>query len=226
MPKSLADLKSSPDVGLPERTVKVCVSAKLAGELEEADRALFEAQAALEAAQNQLRAAQGEAQERAEGVRPKLRSGETPPTVALEKEVATLEKKAGQAAKHSDGIRARMDEASVALLLRGKPGGEWRLWASKHPARDEGEPGHDFDLRWAAGFCDLDALIADLHTFVARYNDEEPSEEWAEFVAANGVPADLRTAASVVVGMHEQGVDLGKSRGDWRRDRMSASASN
>lgn len=211
MSKSLSDLKSSPDIGLPEREVTVCLSAKLARELEEADLALFEAEEA-------LRVARREAEKRAEGEAPPLRTGQKSPVAAAEKEA---EKRAAEC----DAIRERIKDASVSMRLRGKPLGEWRRWANAHPAREEGEPGAEFDRTWAAGFCDLDALIRDLPSFVARYNDEEPSEEWAAFVAENGVPADLRNAASALVAMHEQGVDVGKARRDWLRGRMSAPAS-
>ena len=210
--KSLADLKSSPDVGLPEREVTVCVSAKLARELEEADRAMFEAEA-------KATIARQEAAQRADGERPKLRPGQKSP-------VAEAEAEAEKRAAESDAIRERIKDASVVLLLRGKTSGEWRQWAARNPAREEGEPGADLDRTWAAGFCNLDALIGDLPQFVASYNGEAPSQEWADFVTANGVPADLRNAASVLVGMHEQGVDLGKARRDWLAARMSAPASN
>lgn len=210
--KSLSELQSSPDVGLAEREVRVCVSAKLARELEEADRLMFEAAGALQIARQ-------EAQQRAEGDAPPLRPGQPSPVAAAE---AEAEKRAAEA----DAVRERIKEHSVTLLLRGKSAGEWRLWASKHPARDEGDPGSDFDRKWAAGFCNLDDLIRDLPQFIVRYNGEEPSEEWAKFITENGVPADLRNAASALVAMHEQGVDLGKARRDWLRDRMSASDSN
>ena len=210
--KSLADLKSSPDVGLPEREVTVCVSAKLARELEEADRALF-------AADEALRTARQEAKARADGDLPPLRSGQKSPVAAAEKEAEAR-------AAESDAIRERIKDASVTLLLRGKTGGEWRQWASKHPAREEGEPGAEFDRTWAVGFCNLDALIADLPSFVASYNGEPASDEWAQFVSANGVPAHLRNAASAVVAMHEQGVDVGKDRRSWLAARMSAPDSN
>lgn len=207
--KSLSDLKSSPDVGLPERVVKVCLSAKLVREQEEADEALFEAQAAYEAARV-------EAQERAEGDRPPARLGST--------KLADLERAADEAATKAEEIRSRMEDATVSVLLRGKTVGEWRQWVAKHPARQEEAEPAEFarDRQYAAGVCNIDALVDDLGLWAVKYNDEEPSQAWAEFLVANGVPAQLTLAASHVVALHEQAVDAGKSRIAWRRDRMSA----
>lgn len=207
--KSLSELQSSPDVGLAERTVKICLSAKLAAELEQVKADLFEVQALIE----QVKA------ERSEDApqKPK-RMGDTGP-------LADLEAKADDLAKQGDALRERIDENSVEVLLRGKSSGEWRQWAMKHPARDEDEDrqGAERDRRWAGGLCNVDALVDDLRLFVASYNGEEPSDAWATFVAEKGVPANLTLAASYVVGMHEQVVDAGKSLADWLADRRNVS---
>jgi hypothetical protein len=223
VPKSLAELKSSPDVGLPEYTVKVHVSAKLVGALEAADLALYnadreaaEARAALEAAR--------ERDADSDAPAPPRRSGQSPHADLVQR-VEAAESAAEGAARASDEIRARMEV--VEVLLRGTGSGEWRRWANAHPARDEesDRAGALRDQRYAAGYCDLDALVADLHLWVAECNGEAASEEWWEFLSTNGLPADLTAAASRVVQMHEQGVDLGKDRERWLADRRSATAS-
>lgn len=237
MSKSLSELKSSPDVGLPERTFPLCVSGKLVAELEAADSALYEAETELTAARVTLREARVRAERRRDGEEPKLRSGQKSPAAEAEKKVADLEKRAEEAAERSDAIRERMVDHTIDLHLRGKPNGEWRQWVMKHPSRDEDtDPvGAQRDKTHAAGFCNIDALIADLggydmngerrSGFVVKYGGEEPSADSWEFVSNNAAPGDLTRLASTVVAMHEQVVDLGKSRTAWRNARTNASAS-
>lgn len=213
--KSLSELQSSPDVGLPEVHADVCVSAKLVDELSALDNELFEIEAEIEQLrENETRDADGEP------AGPPKRAGHVSALPAKEKRAADL-------AEAADKVRARIADNNVRLLLRGKGLGEWRQWAVKHPARDdEADPqGYARDVKWAGGHVNIDALAVDLHEFVARYNDEEPSEAWATFVATNGAPAHLVVAASKVVGLHEQVVDEGKSRSAWLAARRSASAS-
>lgn len=213
--KSLSELQSSPDVGLPETHADVCVAAKLVDELAAIDAQLFEVEAEAE----KLREA--EILE-AEGDRPgpPKRSGHV-------SRLPELEQKGAELAEAADQVRARIAENNVRLQLRGKPLGQWRQWAAAHPARDaEIDPqGAERDQRWAAGHVNVDHLAAALHEFVVRYNGEEPSQAWATFVAENGAPHHLVVAASRVVGMHEQVVDEGKSRSAWLAARRSVNSS-
>lgn len=207
--KSLSELESSADVGRPERDFPICVSGKLAAELEAADRDMFEAAAALEAEREKAKDRDG---------------GDGPPRRAGQRgKIADLEKKATEAAEKCDAIRSRMEEHTVILHLRSKTNGEWRQWASVHPAREEDDDkaGAARDQRHAGGWCDIDALIADLPEYVAKYGDEDPSDRWKNVVFGNAAPGDLTRLASVVVGMHEQVVDAGKPRGGWLLGRMS-----
>lgn len=227
--KSLSELQSSPDVGLPERHADVCVSAKLVDELEGLDALLFEVEA--EAGELRKEIAQLREQEalKAEGERfgPPERAGHVSPLLAKQAELAELDAKADDLAPKADAVRERIAENNVRLQLRGKRLGEWRQWAAAHPARDEDvDPqGAARDRKWAAGQVNVDDLAADLHQFVVSYNGEPPSQEWAEFVEANGAPLHLVLAASKVVGMHEQAVDEGKSRSAWLADRRSGNFS-
>jgi hypothetical protein len=214
--KSLSELQSSPDVGLPETHADVCVSAKLVDELSAIDAELFEVEAQVEQLrETAAREAEGEPQG------PPKRPGDA-------SRLPELEEKAAELAAKADAVRDRMADTNVRLQLRGKELGEWRQWAVRHPARDaEADPqGYERDVKWAGGHVNIDALAGDLGQFVVRYNDEEPSEAWAKFVTANGAPAHLVVAASKVVGLHEQVVDQGKSRSAWLAARRSANTSD
>jgi hypothetical protein len=227
----LDELKSSPDVGQPEYTASVCLSAKLAAELEAADTVLFNAEAELEAARAELDRVREQAADGSTGQGPR-RSGQTPHQEER-KAVETAEAQAEEAAAVSDDIRGRMESVSVTLTLRANTE-QWGRWVGQHPPRmqwertggtDEAPAGQERpiarDQRLAGGICDIDALVAELHRWIARYDDEEPSDEWWDMLTANGVPADMAGAAQRVVQMHVQGVDLGKSRTAWRRERTS-----
>jgi hypothetical protein len=231
----LDELKASPDVGQPEYTADVCLSAKLAAELEAADQVLFAAEAGLENARADLDRVREQAAEGGASGRPR-RAGQTAHKEEREA-VAAAEAAAEEAAAASDGIRERMSLVSVRLTLRASTG-EWGRWVGQHPPRlqwirtggtDEEPTGEAHtiarDLRLTGGICDVDALIADLHYWIAKYDDDEPSDDWWEIVTANGVPADMAAAAGRVVQMHVQGVDLGKSRTAWRAERTSETAS-
>lgn len=210
----LSEMQSSPDVGRPEREFPICVSGRLVAELEAADRDLF-------GIEEKLEAARAESRRRQEGdAAPPRRTGATSP-------LPDLERQAQEAAERCDAIRARMEEHTITLHLRGKSNSEWRQWAARHPVRDEdGDPaGYKRDLRHAGGFCDIDALAADAGRWVVRYGDEEPTDGAWQFVADNAAPGDLTRLASVLVGMHEQVVDLGKSRAAWLSARRSATDS-
>lgn len=211
--KSLSELEASADVGRPEREFPICVSGKLTRELEAADAELFEVKAELDAAEQ-------EARDHAEGGGRPRRTGER-------SKVAELEKRAQAAAEKCDAIRARMEDHTVTLDLKGKTNGEWRAWVSVNPPRDpeDDKAGAERDRRWAGNFCDVDALIANLSQYVAKYGDDEPSERWQALVFENAAPGDLTRLASAVVAMHEQVTDTGKSRAAWLSGRKKSTDS-
>lgn len=215
MPKSLSELQQSPDVGLPERTVKICVAARLVDEAEAIDAELFEVEEHIGRLEQQE-------ESRREGGGPPRRTGER-------SELPDLIERGKALAAKADATHARIDENMVEVLLRGKTRGEWRQWASKHPARDEAtEPqGFERDKTWAGGHVDIDALAADLHLFAVKYNGEDASDAWADFVASKGAPGHLTLAASRVVAMHEAVVSVGgkAQRSEWFASRRSATAS-
>ena len=195
----LSEMKSSPDVGRPEATFPICVSGKLAADLEAADRDLFAAEEEREAARKRGR----------------------------QSALAAAQKRAKAAAERCDEIRARMEEHTIVLALRGKADGEWRNWTSAHPARDEDEDpqGHKRDARHG-GFCNIDDLIETLGEFVAKYGDEDPDPDSWAFIRDNAAGGDLTRLASKVIAMHEQVVDAGKSRVAWLDGRRNVGDSN
>lgn len=213
--KSLSELQQSPDVGLPERTVKICVTARLVDEAEAIDAELFEVE-------ERIGRLEQHEESRREGGGPPRRTGEG-------SELPALIERGKELAAQADSIHERIEESMVEVLLRGKRRGEWRQWATKHPARDEttDPQGHERDKTWAGGHVDIDALAADLHLFAAKYNGEDASDAWAEFVAANGAPGHLTLAASRIVAMHETVVSVGGKgqRSEWFASRRSATAS-
>lgn len=214
MPKSLAELQSSPDVGLPEKRVTVCVAARLVDELSKVDDELFEAVREIENLRKQAAA---------------RREGDAAPPQRLgNSDLADLEAKAEGLAEKADGIRERIEENNVEILLRAKPRGDWRQWASRNPSRDAEESPHGFerDKQWAGGRANIDAVENELRLWAVSYNGEEPSDAWADFVAKNAAPAHLTIAASTVVGLHENLVDAGKARTTWLAGRRSATISD
>lgn len=205
MPKPLSEIMKSPDVGRPQRTFPICVSGKLVAELEAADQELFAAQTELEAAQHDKR----------------------PGRVGAKSPIPALERAVKEKAAVCDAIRERMEDTTILLHLEAAETGAWRRWALEHPARDEDEQpaGHKRDRVHAAGYCDIDALISELGSYVTAYGDDQATPEAWEFVAANAAPGDLTRLASTVVAMHEQVVDLGKSRLAWLNDRRTSDSS-
>lgn len=95
------------------------------------------------------------------------------------------------------------------LRVRAIQDGEWRRWCDAHPARAEGEPGHERDTEVAAGYCNADDLIDDLGTYAATFDDEPLAEgDWAAIFADSVSMPDKKQIASAVVAMHESRLDF------------------
>jgi hypothetical protein len=190
----LSEMKGSPDLGLPVRTHPICVAGKLSQQLEESDDILAGLYGEIES----LKVAGGSERAKARNAA-RLRD---------------LSVQAEKQAETSDEIRERMEAHTIDLQLQGKDGGGWRAWARKHPARDRDDDrqGAERDMRWSGGTCNIDELIEAMPDFIVAYGEEPPAPDSWSFVSANAAPGDLTKLASTVVRMHEQGVDLGKSR--------------
>lgn len=181
MSKSLAELRQSPRVGLPERTYQLCVASKVLGEFQSLLSDLEDAQLA-DAAK-----AEGD-----ESAAPPKRMGDSPATAKIRARMTEL--------------NAELVEHTGTLTLRGLNEGAWRLWVDEHPARE----GNERDDHIAYGYCNADDLIDSLASFAHAWNgDELGSGDWA-FLADNAAPGDLKAIAQLVVKMHETVVNLPK----------------
>lgn len=180
MSKSIADLRTSPRVGLPERVYSMCLASSLVAEVQVLLDEL-EAARAVTAAQT----------ERDESVaKPKrLAQGST---TEIRKRLAA--------------VRDEMVEHTGALTLRGVTNGAWREWADAHPARDENAR----DEEVAYGFCNADDLLADLGRYAYAWNGEPLGAGDWEFIAENAAPGDLKALTELVVQMHESVVNVPK----------------
>lgn len=209
----LDELKSSPDVGRPERIVTVCVSGRLVRELEEAAADLDDARAEL--ADEKAKVARSDD----EPVGPPKRAGES------RSRVPELERRVADAKAKVDAVQGRMRENSIDLTIRALSEGDWREWVLRHPARmrwvrtggsDEEPEGEERfeprDIQGASGVCNVDALVADLHLFIAKYDGEDPSDAWWTFLNENVAGGDRIQAAKQIVAMHENTVNVGKAR--------------
>jgi hypothetical protein len=122
-----------------------------------------------------------------------------------------------------------MAEHEGELRVRAKrTDGEWRNWANTHPARDEGEPGHDRDLEVAGGYCSADDLLEDLGTYAYSWNGEELADgDWSAVFQDSVAAPDKKLIAQAVVSMYESRLDFRQ----WRSglsdslSRLSASDS-
>lgn len=218
MPKTLADLRQSPHVGLPEQTHKLCLSGKLYAEFTVADEAFFEAQGAAEVARERA----DEAARDADDVprRPR-RAGEGSEVVALREAADAAEAVADEKAADVDRIRELMAEHTVEVTVRAKQDGDWRTWCAAHPAREDDRR----DTTEFAGLCDADALIAAAGDWVTAVNGAPLKPGDWDFVTAAAAPGDVKELAKRIVRMQERGVDLGKSRGSWLSGRRNVTGS-
>lgn len=129
-------------------------------------------------------------------------------------------------------LLAEMDESTGEMRLRAIEDGAWRRWVNAHPARPEGEPGHEADQEVARGYCNADDLLDDLGPFVHAWDGDLLDDgDWAIMAASTARP-DKKRIATAVVAMHEQVMDIPKwgrslsvTLGKWRDDdSLAASA--
>lgn len=181
MSKSLAELRQSPRVGLPERSYQLCLAPKLVAEVQTLASELEDAR--LEA----LAQREGD-----EGAAKPKRMGEGTAAAKIRARLAEL----------NDEII----EHTGTLTLRGITEGEWRLWVDENPARE----GNARDEQIAYGCCDADALIDNLGRFAHAWNGEPMGDGDWEFLRNNSAAGDIKALASLVVAMHEMVVNIPK----------------
>lgn len=184
-PKTLAELRQSPRVGLPERTYSLCLASKLIGEIRTLAIELDEAET-IAAAQRE-----GDATKAAP-----RRAGESSDV---------LEKRAKMAA-----LREEMIEHTGTLTLLGVDDGKWREWVDAHPARE----GNKRDRQIALGYCNADDLLDDLGRYAKAWNgDDLAAGDW-DWIKSQAAPGDLKELGRIVVSMHEMAVDVPKLLSD------------
>lgn len=184
---SLAELRASKPTARPERTLTLCLAPNLVAEVQ----SLTEELDALPQPQQQ-RNADGDR------VGPPQRLGEKP----VENPRAVEIREALRV------LLDRMVEHEGELRVRANDDGEWRRWVNQHPARPEGEPGHDRDQEVAGGYCNADDLIDSLATYAYSWDSEPLTDgDWA-ILAGNISGADKKMVATAVVTMHESRLDF------------------
>lgn len=184
MPKSLADLRSVRPAGRPERSVIACLRPDLVAEVQQATDAI--ADAIDEAAKKPRRAR-------------KMSGREAPKAPKVIEAEQRLEQLLAEMAEHEGVLVVR------AVLTDG----EWRRWADAHPARAEGEPGHDRDLRVTGGIVNADALLDDMAQFVYSWNGEElTGDDWPEIFDPSLALGDKMQVAREIVSMYEGRMDF------------------
>lgn len=125
--------------------------------------------------------------------------------------------------EHPRYAEIKAELAEIVPLLESEEGdlrfranwtdGEWRNWADANPARSEGAPGHDRDVRYTLGACNADALIARLGDFAHAWNGEPlAAGDWAAIFEEGLAPGDKIEAARLVVSMYESRLDFQKFR--------------
>lgn len=208
MSKSLAELRAErtekPAGRRPTRTLTVCLAPDLLQRVrvasDECDRLQWLA-----------RPVASESDEDTPDGPPKRVGGEDP---AAKKERDEARAKLADAHATLKSLLAEMGDYEGEFTLRANlTDGEWRRWANEHPARGEGEPGHERDQRVTLGYCSADALIDHLGAFVHQWNSEPVSAvDWAEVFEPDVVTADKAEMATGVVALYESRLDFPRMR--------------
>jgi len=113
-------------------------------------------------------------------------------------------------------VRARLKELLALIadyegevtVTATRTDGEWAQWRVAHPARTEDQPGHREDLAITSGWCDSDALINDLATYVTAWEGEPLGE--GQFDALGVMRPDKKQLARLVISLYETGDGLGE----------------
>lgn len=183
MAKTLAELRASRAVALPERTVTICLAQGLVAE------------------------AQALAEEKIE-----LTLGRTPAEDGASKPRRAAQPEDVRLTEVEDRLQAlfaEMREHEGQLRVRGIETGKWVRWRDENPPRkdgadDNGRPVlNPVDVNVAYSWCNASALLEDLGRYMVAWNDEPMTPEDWQFISANAAPGDLKALVSLVVEMHE-----------------------
>lgn len=203
MKQPLDHLRSNKPKGRPERSVTLCLAPDLVGDVQ----ALVEERAALV----QARAIDSETDGRPRRVGQGVSARER----AIDEKLAGL-------------FDALVEHEGEMRLRANWTDGEWRRWVDAHPAREEDEPGHDFDQRAGHGVVNADDLVAELGAFAYEWNGERMlPTDWEEVFSPVVSGGDKAIMAATVVSMFESRLDFQQWRSSLSAilSRSNASAS-
>lgn len=198
MAKTLAELRQSPHVGLPQRHYPLCIAGKLVAQCEELGAELDELEAQIEKYGDK------------DGGAPRV--GAKSPRVQAQ---AAYDAKLAE----FEAAREEMNDHLADVLLQAKEGHDWRAFVAARPARED----QVLDQRLGAN---IDQIIADMPEFIVTVSGDplEPGD-W-EFMRKNAADGDLRGMVGLLVDMHNRGVNVPKSRRSSQKIREQSNASD
>lgn len=202
MSKTLAELRASRAVALPERTVPICLAQGLVAEAQD----LQEERTSLISKRTP-----------SEGESGRPRRNGSPEDVRL--------------VEIEDRLQALFDEMGEhtgRLRVRGVEAGEWSRWRDDHPPRrdgvdDEGRPIINMlDESVAGAWCNASALLDDIiacdhpsRQWIVGWNDEPMTPEDWQFISSKAAPGDLKNVVREIVEMQE-GAGSRAPKASWR----------
>lgn len=119
---------------------------------------------------------------------------------------------------------AAADYKGTVVLANTLTEGEWIQWRIDHPAREKGRGGYREDMAITLGWCDSDALIADLDTYAVSWNGEPLGK--GNFDALGIDRLDKKVMARTVIGWYEVRDDDPKASLSDLSDFLTRSASS
>lgn len=119
--------------------------------------------------------------------------------------------RAGEIRQALTSLHEQMESYTGELRLRALPDDEWQEFKDEHPARED----HPEDEEVAGGWCDSDALRADLARWMAAWDGEEMSDEDRAVVMERAAGADKKQLVTLAVGMQEVAVQVPFSPTAW-----------
>lgn len=207
--KSIADLRSEKYADRPERPYTAIVG--------EGQKYLVELQR-LTAAHDALATDQGAAERALESAVARAAATPRPQGAKGDSGVDAIKVRIAEVEKQRSSLRGRMGELMDLLaeyegevtVRATRSDGDWERWRIANPPRGEDEPGHRDDWLVASGFCNADALLDDLATYVVAWAGEELGP--GDYEALNLVRPDKKAIARIVISLYESGDDLGEFR--------------
>lgn len=190
MALSIAQMRESGSVGLPERTIRMCLAQKLVAEVRSLEREKIE-----------LGPVSSE-------------DGQVAPGRIGNPNAARVSEIDARLAEVLD----EMDEHTGTLTIRAQSAGEWRRWADANPARvsatnEDGSRVVDpIDLDVAYGYVNASTLLDGLSAFAVAWNGEPLGPGDFEWLVSKAAPGDLSEVCRQVVQMHENVGQIPKSR--------------